>query len=449
VTGVSAGTPGERELALRALTAYRRRGTFASDALDGVLRAARADGRAAALATNIVRGVLQNMALCDFYIGAFSSMPVRRIEPQVLDILRLSAYQLVFLEKIPISAAVNEGVALARRHANPRAAGFVNAVLRKLADSLDALPEPRGASRIETLALKYSHPEQLVRALDAELGGQGLEELLEANNARPPLTVRVNTLKADIREVIGSLEAQGIETLPHGVLPGSLVLRNAGDPGAIDALRAGLIFVQDAAATAAALAGTPAPGCKVLDGCASPGGKAFAAAIEMGDSGYVEARDISGEKLAAVDEGVGRLGIGSIRTRAADARVARGDAEGEADVVYADVPCSGFGVIRRKPEIRYKSAGETEALPGAQLDILSGLASYVRPGGTLVYSTCTVLARENADVIGEFLRRWDDFYADGFTLPGDLGAAPAGMITLWPHIHGTDGFFICRMRRSR
>jgi 16S rRNA (cytosine967-C5)-methyltransferase len=436
-------------MALRALTEYRRRGTFASDALDGVLRAARADGRSAALATRLVRGVLQNMALCDFYIGGFSSMPVRRIEPQVLDILRLSAYQLVFLEKIPISAAVNEGVALARRRANPRAAGFVNAVLRKLADSLADLPEPRGASRIETLALKYSHPIELVRALDAELGGRGLEELLKTNNARPPLTVRVNTLKADIREAIAALEAQGIEAVPHGALPGSLVLSNAGDPGATDALRAGLIFVQDAAATAAAMAGGPAPGCTVLDGCASPGGKAFAAAIEMRDSGRVEARDISVEKLAAVDEGARRLGIGSIRTRAADARAARGDAEEEADIVYADVPCSGFGVIRKKPEIRYKSADETAALPGAQLDILSGLASYVKPGGTLVYSTCTVLTRENGDVIGEFLRRRDDFYADGFTLPGDLGAAPDGMITLWPHIHGTDGFFICRMRRSR
>ncbi|MDR1299644.1 MAG: 16S rRNA (cytosine(967)-C(5))-methyltransferase RsmB, partial [Oscillospiraceae bacterium] len=406
MTGTPAKTAGERELALRALTAYRRRGTFASDALDGVLRAARADGRSAALTTRLVRGVLQNMALCDFYIGRFSSIPIGKIEPQVLDILRLSAYQLAFMGKIPVSAAVNEGVTLARRHANPRAAGFVNALLRKLASSLDAMPEPSGATRIETLSIQYSHPPWLVSELDAALGGEGTRELLEANNAQPPLTVRVNTLKTDVQGAMNALREQGIEAKPHHALGGSLVLIGAGNPARINALRDGYIFVQDAASTAAAMAGAPKPGAVVLDGCAAPGGKSFCASMEMMNNGMVISRDISAEKLAAVADGARRLGVSIINTQLADARVPA-DTRGAAfaDVVYADVPCSGMGAIRRKPEIRYKPPEDLRQLPETQLGILSGLSTYVRPGGALIYSTCTVLGRENADVAAEFLRR--------------------------------------------
>ncbi|MDR2665561.1 MAG: 16S rRNA (cytosine(967)-C(5))-methyltransferase RsmB [Oscillospiraceae bacterium] len=450
MTGTPTEACGERELALRALRAYRRRGTFASDALDGVLRAARADARSSALVTAITRGVLRNMALCDFYIERMSSRPIGKIEPQVLDILRLSAYQMAFMGKIPVSAAVNEGVALARRHANSSAAGFVNAVLRALARSLGALPEPSGATKFETLAIKYSHPPWLVGELDAALGGEGIRELLEANNAQPPLTVRVNTLRTDVRGAIGALGRQGIEARPHSALGESLVLESAGNPAGICAMREGYIFVQDAASAAAAIAGRPKPGDTVLDGCAAPGGKSFAASILMMNKGAVISRDISAEKLAAVADGARRLGITVINTRRADARVPADVGEGAlADVVYADVPCSGFGAIRRKPEIRYKQPQDLRRLPEMQLGILSGLSTYVKPGGALMYSTCTVLRRENEDVAEEFLRRHGDFRADPFSLPGGLGEAPDGMVTLWPHIHGTDGFFICRMVRGR
>jgi 16S rRNA (cytosine967-C5)-methyltransferase len=417
--------------------------------LDTELSGASAGRRSAALVTRITRGVLQNMALCDFYIESFSSLPARKIEPQVLDILRLSAYQMVFLEKIPVSAAVNEGVALARRHANPRAAGFVNAVLRKLAGSLGDLPEPKGATRHETLAIRYSHPLWLVRELDSALGGAGLERLLAANNEQPPLTVRVNTLKTDVETVVRSLEARDLRPERRASLPGSLDLRGAGNPGDIDELRDGHIFVQDAASTLAALAAEPKPGDAVLDGCAAPGGKSFAAAIAMKNVGSITARDVSDGKLALITGGAQRLGAAIIRTGLADARIsADADAAGSMDVVYADVPCSGFGAIRRKPEIRYKDPEKLASLRDVQHDILSALASYVKPGGRLIYSTCTVLRRENEDVVGRFLRENAGFYAESFELPNGFGAASDGMITLWPHIHGTDGFFICRLRRS-
>ncbi|MDR1589502.1 MAG: 16S rRNA (cytosine(967)-C(5))-methyltransferase RsmB [Oscillospiraceae bacterium] len=435
----------ERELAFRALAAFRRTGASAQNPPE----LAPADARAAALVTRITRGVLQNIALCDFYIGNFSTIPARKIEPQVLDILRLSAYQMIFLEKIPVSAAVNEGVALARRHANPRAASFVNAVLRKLAGSLGNLPEPVGATRRETLAIRYSHPLWLVRELDSSLGGNGLEELLAANNGQPPLTVRVNTLKTDAETAARALAAQGVSAAPHAALPDSLILSGAGKPGDLDALREGLVFVQDAASTLAALSAGPAPGDTVLDGCAAPGGKSFAAAIAMKNRGSVTARDVSEGKLALVTGGARRLGVEIITARLADARVsAPADEAGSMDIVYADAPCSGFGAIRRKPEIRYKAPESLSGLHDLQLDILSGLASYVRPGGALIYSTCTVLSRENGDVVAEFLRRNPEFHTEPFELPYGFGAAPDGTVTLWPHIHGTDGFFICRLKRS-
>jgi 16S rRNA (cytosine967-C5)-methyltransferase len=321
--------------------------------------------------------------------------------------------------------------------------------LRKLAYSLNDLPEPTGATRIEALATGYSHPPWLVSELDAALGGEGTRELLEANNAQPPLTVRVNTLRTDMQGAVNALREQGIEAKPHRAIGGSLVLSGAGNPARINALREGYIFVQDAASTAAAIAGAPKPGDAVLDGCAAPGGKSFSASMEMAGKGMVISRDISAEKLAVVADGARRLGISIINTRVADARVpADGRECAFADVVYADVPCSGFGAIRRKPEIRYKPPEDLRLLPDIQLGILSGLSTYVKPGGALIYSTCTVIGRENADVAEEFLRRHGDFRADPFALPGDLGDAPDGMITLWPHIHGTDGFFICRMVRG-
>jgi 16S rRNA (cytosine967-C5)-methyltransferase len=447
--GARAGGSGGREAALRALEARRRTGAFAADALDAEFTRRRTDARDAALATAITFGVLRNMALCDFYIGRFSSLPVKKIEPQVLDILRISAYQMAFMEIIPIRAAVSEGVALARRRANPRAAGFVNAVLRKLADSLGRLPEPEGATRFETLAIKYSHPEWLVRELDGALGGDGTQELLAANNTQPPLTARVNTLRACVQDAIDALGRQGIAARAHDALPGSLTLEGAGAPSGVAALREGLIFIQDAASTVAALAGGPRPGARVIDGCAAPGGKSFAAGVEMGNSGRVISRDVSEEKLALVADGARRLGISIIETRLADGKVPAGaDERGWADIVYADVPCSGFGAIRRKPEIRYKPPEQVAGLRDIQLDILSGLASYVRPGGTLIYSTCTVLKSENADVAEEFLRRNGDFRAQPFETPWGRDASRDGAMTLWPHIHGTDGFFICRMTRS-
>ena len=438
-----------REAALRALAAWRRDKAWPELALGGIIERFGLPARDAALATRILGGVLQNMALCDHYITHFSSVEQKKIEPRILDVLRISVYQLLFLDKVPPSAAVNEGVALAKKSANPRAAGFVNAVLRKIAQAAKdgALPDVEG-DIVQRLATRYSHPAWLVRELCGILGPDSAESLLAANNAPDlPAFAQVNTLLADLDGTLGLLAADGVEAARHERLDGCIELRGARDIARLEAFMKGHIYMQDAAARIAVLAAAPAPGNLVIDGCAAPGGKSFAAAIAMGNVGKIIARDISAAKLRRVGEGAKRLGISIIETIVQDASVPAAGSDGMADVVLADVPCSGFGVVRKKPEIRYKTEQETDGLPAIQERILSALSTYVKPGGTLLYSTCTVLRRENESVVESFLRGHSQFGPEGFAVPG-AGQVSGGMVTLWPHIHGTDGFFICKLRRN-
>jgi 16S rRNA (cytosine967-C5)-methyltransferase len=436
-----------RETALTALTKVRRNGAWSDAALNSVLLKETPDGRDASLATRMFYGVMQNLALCDFYISSFSSVKPSKMEPQVLDILRLSVYQLVFMSKIPVNAAVNEGVALTKKYANPRAAGFVNAVLRKIAANRDVLPDVPGKTPAERLSVQYSHPAWLADAFIGRLGEEGAEALLCANNAEAVMTVRVNTLKTDTPALIKALQEEHVEALGHPWLSDCLELRGTRRLDQLDAFKNGDFYVQDPAAILTVSAAGAKPGMFVVDACAAPGGKSFAAALEMKDSGHILSCDVNEKKLSRIKDGARRLGLKSIETRAADARATDGGLVGKADIVLADVPCSGFGVIRKKPEIRYKPQQETAKLPELQLQIVNNLSHYVKPGGVLLYSTCTLLQSENEDIIGAFLEMHKDYTPEPFVLPVPASGSETGMVTLWPHIHGTDGFFICRLRR--
>ncbi len=438
-----------RETALKALTKVRRNGAFSDAALNSVLLKENLDERDASLASRIFYGVEQNQALCDFYISAFSSFKPTKMEPQVLDILRLTVYQLVFLSKIPVNAAVHEGVELAKKHANPRASGLVNAVLRKISANLDQLPAVTGATAADRLSVQYSHPIWLVEAFIKRLGEEGAEALLEANNKEAVITVRINTLKTDKQTLISALQEDAVESADHPWLENCLELRNAHHIDRLAAFEKGYFYVQDPAAILTVLAAAAKPGMLVIDGCAAPGGKSFAAAIEMGDSGRIISCDINEKKLQRVGEGAHRLGIKTIQPQVMDALEPNTDLFASADIVIADVPCSGFGVIRKKPEIRYKPEREVLQLPELQRRILDNLSQYVKPGGILLYSTCTLLERENEDVIQAFLETHGAYVPESFTLPGPEGTVASGMTTLWPHVHGTDGFFLCRLRRRQ
>lgn len=422
-----------RQAALKALERTRRCGEFSESALGGAISAAGLDARDAALCTRIVYCVLQNTALIDFVIGKYSSVPVKKLEPKVLDVLRLSAAQILFMDRVPDHSAVSDGVELCKK-ASPKAAGLANAVLRRVSENkADALSVP-GEGTALYLSTRYSHPLWLAETLISERGYDFTEAFFAANNSVPPVTAQVNTLRTTAASLKESLASRGVDAA-DGAEPDTLLLTGAGDITALAEFRDGLFYVQDAAALSSVRMSGARAGMSVLDGCAAPGGKSFAAAIQMGGEGRIVSCDVSEKKLPRISSGAARLGIDIIETRVMDGRTPDEELFGAFDLVIADCPCSGFGVIRKKPEIRFKTSEEIEPLPEIQYAILSGLAKCVRPGGALLYSTCTVLRRENQDVAERFI-------AD------NGGFKMEKCAEFWPHIHGTDGFFVCRMIRS-
>ena len=433
-----------RETAVRALMAVDR-GAWSDLTLAASIRKAGLDARDAALCTAICAGVLQNRALLDYQIAAYSSLRLNKISPFVLNVLRAAACQIIFLDRVPDSAAVNTAVAMIRRSANPKAAGFANAVLRRISEHADDWKLPDVQDRTNYLSVRYSHPAWLVEYLEKRLGPEA-EEALAANNVAPPVTARVNTLKTDREEAMQALTAEGVEVRDHPFLQDALILAHSGSIEALSAFRTGMIAIQDAASQLDVLALDPQPGEQLLDMCAAPGGKTFAAAARMQNRGGITACDIYEQRLGLIQRDALRLGAEIVTAALSDGTVPNPAFAGRFDRVLVDAPCSGMGVIRRKPEIRYKSPEEIAGLPAVQNEILKNAASALKKGGIMIYSTCSVMEDENESVIRNFLAQQEDFTAVPFTLPGGI-QAPEGMLTLWPHRNGTDGFFISKLMK--
>ena len=432
-----------------ALNACQRQGGWSDGALKKQLSAAELSGRDAALATQLCFGVLQNQMLLDFYLAKFSNIPLKRMEGKVVQTLRLGAYQMLFLTRIPHSAAVNSAVALVKAHCkNPRAAGMVNGILRSMERSLQNMPVIPQGDPVAYLSTLYSHPEWLVKEFILSLGEEETAQLLAADNSQPPTAVMVNTTRTTAEELKAMLEADHVEAEPHPWLENCLLLHRTGDLERLEAFQQGLFYVQDPASRLSVLAAGAKPGMKVLDCCAAPGGKSFAAAIAMENQGEIVSCDLHPHKKKLIQAGADRLGLTIISPKTADGKVFRPEWENAFDLVLVDAPCSGLGVIRKKPDIRYKDPAPLADLPAVQLDILRNAARYVKPGGTLMYSTCTLLYRENGEVVETFLAENNSYKAEAFPLPGPVGLVQGGSVTLWPHRHGTDGFFISKMRRE-
>ena len=438
-----------REAAMLALNACQRQGGWSDGALKKQLSAAELSGRDAALATQLCFGVLQNQMLLDFYLAKFSNIPLKRMEGKVVQTLRLGAYQMLFLTRIPHSAAVNSAVALVKAHCkNPRAAGMVNGILRSMERSLQNMPVIPQGDPVAYLSTLYSHPEWLVKEFILSLGEEETAQLLAADNSQPPTAVMVNTTRTTAETLKAMLEADHVEAEPHPWLENCLLLSRTGDLERLEAFQQGLFYVQDPASRLSVLAAGAKPGMRVLDCCAAPGGKSFAAAIAMENQGEIVSCDLHPHKKKLIQAGADRLGLTIITPKTADGKVFRPEWERAFDLVLVDAPCSGLGVIRKKPDIRYKDPAPLADLPAVQLDILRNAARYVRPGGTLMYSTCTLLYRENGEVVETFLAENKAYKAEAFTLPGPVGLVQSGSVALWPHRHGTDGFFISKMRRE-
>ena len=433
-----------REAALRALVACEQQGAWSDGFLKKILRTAGLDSRDAALTTRLCFGVLQNRLLLDHYLGKLSTVKLEKMEPAVRNALRLGAYQVLFLDRVPDHAAVSEAVDLARKGSkNPRSAGLVNGVLRSLVRQKDSLEPP------EDPAVRYSHPRWLADLFTRRLGREEAAALMAADNGEPPTCAQVNTTKATVEAVADSLRAEGVEVAPHPWLPNCLLLSHTGSLEELTAFREGLFYIQDAAAKLAVLAADPREGMDVLDACAAPGGKSFAAAIAMDGRGKVVSCDIHPHKMDLIRAGAKRLGLDCITAQVLDGKECKEEYLDGFDLVLADVPCSGLGIIRKKPDIRYKDPKPLEGLPRVQKAILDNVCRYVKPGGVLLYSTCTLLERENEDVVRAFLDKHKDFTFEHFQVPGDFEGAREGMVTCWPHRHGTDGFFFAKLRRMR
>lgn len=437
-----------RAAALRVLTACRVNHAWADASLAAQLGRDGLDRQDAALCSRIVYGVIQNELLLNFYLSAFCTQKLDHLQPPLGEILRIGAYQILFLEKVPDSAAVNTSVELAKSWKREQAAGLVNAVLRALSRNRNNLPAVPERDEARYLSIQYSHPKWLVKRLLALLGRQETEAFLTIDNSQPSIAAQVNTSRFDTAQVISALEAQGVQAEKHPWLSDCLLLSGTGNLEHLEIFRMGGLYVQDPAARLAILAMALHPGDRMLDVCAAPGGKSFAAAIAMEDRGEILACDLHENKLKRIQEGAARLGLHGIQTAAADGRVCQSQWREAFDAVLVDAPCSGLGIIRKKPDIRRKRADDLFALPVAQNAILENAAQYVKPGGVLVYATCTILPEENQQVTDAFLGTHPDFSRESFVLPMPLGEAAEGQLTLWPHRHDTDGFYICRFKRS-
>ena len=433
-----------RFAALAALERCRRNGAWSSQVMDRFIQESLSDRRESALATQLFLGVLQNGSFLDYYIDRFCKGNRGKLEPKIRDILRLGAYQLLFLDKIPVHAAVSESVALCKDSGLGRASGLVNAVLRRLAENRDHLPEIPGKGSAQYLSTRYSHPLWLTERLIRQHGYAHTEGFFAANNTPTEIAVQINTLRTDRESVQNSIICSGV-TMETPSWPDNCLLLSGGHISELPGFSDGFYYVQDRAAAMAVQIADPRPGWRVLDACAAPGGKSFAAAIRMQNSGRITACDIHANKLSLIREGAERLGLSVVETFVRDARMPNEAWRASFDLVIADVPCSGFGVIRKKPEIRSKREEELATLPQVQSDILERQAAFVRPGGCLLYSTCTVLQEENEDVVSQFLTRHPDYSLDSFSVGENC---TAGYYTFWPHIDGTDGFFVAKMKRA-
>jgi 16S rRNA (cytosine967-C5)-methyltransferase len=383
----------------------------------------------------LVYGVLENKMKLDYFIDQLVKTGAKSLKPAELTILRMGMYQLGYMNSVPEYAAVNESVILAKRYCRGKH-GFINGVLREYLNKKIQLRLPdRGEDEIKYLSVKYSYEPWIIELWLEHYSMDVVEALLEAGNETAPLTVRTNWLKVMKKDLIASLEKKGYEVTEGHLcqnalnVKGSMLLET-------EYYKLGMFTPQDESSMLVAEKLNPQHGDIVMDVCAAPGGKTTAIAERMNNTGKIIASDVYRRKLDLIDREAKRLGIRNIETRSWDATRVDSSMVQKADRVLVDAPCSGLGVVRRKPEIKYKEyTNDMELLPKKQLAILSASSSYVKPGGTLVYSTCTINPRENEQVVETFLKRNRSFKMEEKTL-------------LMPSTDKTDGFFICVMTRS-
>lgn len=441
-----------RALALDVLLRVEATDAFANLLLDARLQASGLAGPDRALATELVYGVLRWRGMLDWMLGRVLDRPLLSLDPPVRQVLRLGAYQLCCLTRIPDFAAVDQSVRLVRRAGAGKSAGFVNAVLRAVARRRDELEPDPSADPVAYWTTVGSHPRWLVERWMARLGPEEAGQLMAANNAVPPVTVLANALKARAEDVLSILLGAVPGVVAGRFFPEAFSVWGAGGVTDLPGFAEGWLIPMDEAGAFPVLALDLSPGQRVLDACAGGGSKSALIAARVGAEGEVVALDSSPRAVRRLEAAMSRLGLTRVRPHLADARTAGARWPGQFSRVLLDAPCTGLGTIRRRPEIKWRRLPED--LPRAsalQQELLEGVAGALAEGGLLVYSTCSLEPEETDAVIAAFLALHPEFRVDTSWrgLPSEGGLVDGdGHLRAWPHRHGTDGFFVACFRRS-
>ena len=405
--------------------------------------------------TRLCEGTVEQLIRIDYVLGKCSSTPIKKTKPMIRTLLRMSVYQLLFMDSVPDSAVCNEAVKLAVKRGFSGLKGYVNGVLRGVCrlDQSETLPEA-DTDRDGYLSVRYSMPLWLIKTLSETYGTDRMETILNGFLTERPVTARINLSRTEKEYVITSLENEGVEVSPMDDFPEVLVLKQTGNLAELTAMKEGWIQIQDIASMLPVFAAKLQPGETVLDVCAAPGGKTLHAADVLSGTGRVYSRDLSQEKADMILENAERNKLPGITVSVHDATVLDPAFEGKADVVIADLPCSGLGIIGKKPDIKYRmTAGQIEELALLQREILNIVVRYVKPGGRLIFSTCTLSRQENRDNRSWFMDTFPEFspipLEDAHFSAFGESTTGEGYIQLLPGIHPCDGFYVAAFMRSR
>ncbi len=436
-----------REIALRIINEVQNNGAYANIALAKELTRHSLTDQDRRFVTELVYGTVKAGETLDWMLSIYVARPLSKIPPVIRNVLRMGIYQLLFMDKVPASAACNQAAELAKTYGHAGTVKFVNGVLRTIARQPERIVYPDEKKEPALfLARKYCHPLWIVERWLKRLGREAVEELCRINNVTPTLTVRTNTLKNSREELLLRLTEEGVSAEASPSVSEGIVIHTHPALSSLASLKEGRFQVQDESSMRVAHWLQPQPGELILDVCAAPGGKATHIATLMENTGRVVALDIHEHKLELIRQNAERLGLSNLEAMLQDACTVDSIFPSLADRVLVDAPCSGFGVLRRRADARWRKKPEMlQELPGLQRRILSSAAACVKPGGILVYSTCTTEEEENQAVIDWFLAQHTDFTLA--PLPDDVSQTP-GMLQLWPQEDDSDGFFICRMRRK-
>lgn len=429
-----------RQTAFEILNRIQRDNSYSNLLLDAFLDKSDLQQVDKSFASALVYGVVERMITLDYELSKYLKQPLKKLKPQVLTILRLGAYQLLYMNRIPDSAAINESVKLCKNNGASFASGLVNAVLRKISTN--------GLTETDNLSYKYSVPGWLSDLWIKDYGSENALALFESLSGPIDTVIRVNTLKISPDKLIEVLKNEGFEAKVSDYFADALLVSGSGALHKTSAYADGLFHVQDTASQLCCSALDVKEKETVLDICAAPGGKSFTLAQCMNNTGKIYSMDLYAQRLELINNGASRLGITNIQTFVNDGAIYN-EMLPKADKILCDVPCAGLGVIRKKPEIRYKDSAEVDKLPDLQYSILCISAKYLKSGGTLIYSTCSLNKAENEDVVNRFLKEHNNFESVPVLKGLKRFAENTDYITLMPHIHGCDGFFIAGIRKIK